>query len=136
MCSPGRSRSRPDERSAVMPAPRPACGPASRPVPFRLPWPPARAARRPVTGDALLLQYVLRKRSARSVTELTVRRARQMLAAWAAEQDAAGSRRGEAVQAAIDAGLSKSEVHRLTGMARTTIDRIAGTLPAMEADPR
>ena len=42
----------------------------------------------------------------------------------------------EVVQAAIDAGLSKSEVHRLTGMARTTIDRIAGTLPAMEADPR
>ena len=42
----------------------------------------------------------------------------------------------EAVRAAIDAGLSKSEVHRLTGMARTTIDRIAGTLPAMEQDPR
>jgi hypothetical protein len=40
------------------------------------------------------------------------------------------------VRAAIDAGLRKSEVHRLTGMARTTIDRIAGTLPAMEADPR
>jgi hypothetical protein len=59
-----------------------------------------------------------------------------MLAGWAAEQDAAGSRRGGVVQAAIDAGLSKSEVHRLTGIARTTIDRIAGTLPAMEADPR
>ena len=42
----------------------------------------------------------------------------------------------EIVQAAVDAGLSKSEVHRLTGMARTTIDRIAGALPAMEADPR
>jgi hypothetical protein len=89
-----------------------------------------------VIGDALLLQYVLRKRSAPSVTELTVRRARQMLAAWAAEQDAAGSRRDEAVQAAIEAGLRKSEVHPLAGMARTTIDRIAGTLPAMEADPR
>ena len=89
-----------------------------------------------MTGDALLLQYVLRKRSGRSVTELTARRARQMLAAWAAEQDAAGSRRGEAVQAAIDAGLSKSEVHRLTGIARTTIDRILGAVPAMEADPR
>ena len=59
-----------------------------------------------------------------------------MLAAWAAEQDAVGSRRDEVVRAAIDAGLSKSEVHRLTGMARTTIDRIAGTLPAMEGDPR
>ena len=82
------------------------------------------------------MRYVLGKRSARSVTELTVRKARQMLAGWAAEQDAAGSRRDEVVQAAIDAGLSKSEVHRLAGMARTTTDRIAGTLPAMEADLR
>jgi len=89
-----------------------------------------------VTGDALLLQYVLRKRSARSVPGLTVRQARELLAGWAAEQDAAGSRRGEAVQAAIDAGLGKSEVHRLTGMARTTIDRIAGTIAAMEQDLR
>ena len=87
-------------------------------------------------GDALLLQYVLRNRSARSVTELTVRRARQMLAGWAAEQDAVRGRRDQVVQAAIDAGLSKSEIHRLAGMARTTIDRIAGTLPAMEQDPR
>jgi hypothetical protein len=59
-----------------------------------------------------------------------------MLTAWAAEHDAAGSRRDEVVQAAIDAGLRKSEVHRLTGIARTTIDRILGTLPAMEQDPR
>ena len=42
----------------------------------------------------------------------------------------------EVVWAAIGAGLSKSEVHRLTGMARTTIDRIAGTRPAMEQGPR
>ena len=91
---------------------------------------------RPVTGDALLLQYVLRMRSGRSVTELTARRARQMLAGWATEQDAAGSRRDGAVRAALGAGLSKSEVHRLTGMARTTIDRIAGALPALEQDPR
>jgi hypothetical protein len=59
-----------------------------------------------------------------------------MLAGWPAEQDAVGSRRGEVVRAAIEAGLRKSEVHRLTGMARTTIDRIAGTLPAMEQGPR
>jgi hypothetical protein len=72
----------------------------------------------------------------RSVTELTVRRARQMLAGWAADQDAAGSRRDEVIRAAIGAGLSKSEVHRLAGMARTTIDRIAGTIAAMEQDPR
>ena len=68
--------------------------------------------------------------------ELTVRQARAMLTGWAAEQDAVGSRRDQVVQAAIDAGLSKSEVHRLTGMARTTIDRILGTLPALEQDPR
>jgi hypothetical protein len=70
------------------------------------------------------------------VTELTVRQARQMLTAWAAEQDAAGSRRDGVVRAAIDAGLGRSEVHRLAGMAQTTIDRIAGTLPAVEQDPR
>ena len=128
---PGRCRFWSGRRGA-----RPACGPALRPVPLRLPWPQARAACRPVTGDAPLLQYVLQKRSARSVTELTVRRARQMLAAWAADHNAVDSRRGEAVRAAIEAGLGKSEVHRLTGMARTTIDRIAGTLPAMEEDPR
>ena len=128
---PGRCRFWSGRRGA-----RPACGPALRPVRFRLPRPPARAARRPVIGDALLLQYVLRKRSARSVTELTVRRARQLLAGWAAGQDAAGSRRDGVVRAAVDAGLSKSEVHRLTGIARTTIDRILGAVPAMEADPR
>ena len=59
-----------------------------------------------------------------------------MLAAWAVEQDAVGSRRDGVVRAAIDAGLSKSEVHRLTGMARTTIDRIIGTIAAMEQGPR
>ena len=42
----------------------------------------------------------------------------------------------EVVRAAVDAGLSKSEVHRLTGIARTTIDRIAGPVPALEGDPR
>ena len=82
------------------------------------------------------MQYVLHKCSPRSVTELTVRQARQMLTAWAAEQDAVGRRRDEVVRAALGAGLSKSEVHRLTGMARTTIDRIASTLRPMEADPR
>jgi hypothetical protein len=51
---------------------------------------------------------------------------------WPAE----GSVGPEVVRAAIEAGLSKGEVHRLAGMARTTIDRIAGTLPAMEQDPR
>jgi hypothetical protein len=74
-------------------------------------------------------QDVVRRRS-------MVRQFTEMLAAWAAEQDAAGSRRDEAVRAAVDAGLGKSEVHRLAGMARTTIDRIAGAVPAMDQDPR
>ena len=89
-----------------MPAPRPASDPPPRPVPSRLPWPPARAACRPATGDALLLQYVLQDCSVRSVTELTVRQAREMLTAWAAEQDAVDSRRDEVVRAALGAGLS------------------------------
>ena len=59
-----------------------------------------------------------------------------MLAGWATGQDAAGSRRDGVVRAAVGAGLGKSEVHRLTGMARTTIGRIAGALPALEQDPR
>ena len=42
----------------------------------------------------------------------------------------------EVVRAAVDAGLSKSEVHRLAGIARTTIDRIAGPVPAVDEDPR
>ena len=41
----------------------------------------------------------------------------------------------EVVWAATDAGLSKSEAHRLTGMARITIDRIAGALPGHGTGP-
>jgi catechol 2,3-dioxygenase-like lactoylglutathione lyase family enzyme len=42
----------------------------------------------------------------------------------------------EVVRAAIGAGPSKSEVHRLAGMARTTIGRIVGALLAVEGVPR
>jgi hypothetical protein len=111
----------------MIPAPRLASDPPLRPVPFRLPWSQTLPSCRPVIGDALLLQYTLRKCSLRSMLELTIRQAREMLAAWAAEHDAVDSRRDEAVRAAVDAGLSKSEVHRLTGIARTTIDRILDT---------
>ena len=103
-----------------------------QPVPFHLPWSHTRTTCRPVIGDALLLQYALQKRSVRCMTELTVRQAREMLTAWAAEQDAVAGRRDEVVQAAVDAGLSKTEVHRLTGIARTTIDRIVSAAPAAE----
>lgn len=56
--------------------------------------------------------------------ELTVRQARELLAQWSADQAAITTRRDEVIRAAVDAGLSKSEVHRRTGIARTTIDRI------------
>jgi len=128
-------RGRPGGRGAVMPAARPACGPALRPAPFGLPWPRARAAPRGGRGSSPVAVRAAR-RSVRGVTGLTVRQARQMPAAWAAEQDAAGSRRDQVVRAGIEAGLSKSEVHRLTGMARTAIGRIAGAVPAAGQDPR
>jgi hypothetical protein len=62
----------------------------------------------------------------RYMPELTVRQARDLLAAWAVEQGAVAGRRDEVVRTAVAAGLTKSEVHRLTGIARTTIDRIVG----------
>ena len=44
------------------------------------------------------------------MTELTVRQPRQMLTAWAAEQDAVGSRRGEVVRAALAGGFRRVKV--------------------------
>lgn len=116
----------------AVPQPRPAPE-QLQPVPFRLPWSRTRTTTcRPVIGDALLLQYALQSCSVRCMTELTVGQAREMLTAWAAEQDAVSGRRDDVVQAAIAAGLSKSEVHRLTGIARTTIDRIVSAAPAAD----
>ena len=111
--------------TAQGPVPAPRLAP-ERPVPFQLPWLHDRIACRPIIGDALLLQYTMQKCSIRSMTALTVRQAREMLTAWAAEQNAVAGRRDEVVRSAVDAGLSKSEVHRLTGIARTTIDRVLG----------
>ena len=115
----------------AVPQPRPAPE-QPQPVPFRLPWSRTRTSCRPVIGDALLLQYALQNCSIRCMTELTVRQAREMLAAWAAEQDLVAGRRDDVVRAAVTAGLSKSEVHRLTGIARTTIDRIVSAAQAAE----
>ena len=116
----------------AVPQPRPAPE-QPQPVPFRLPWSRTRTTTcRPVISDALLLQYALQSCSVRCMTELTVGQAREMLTAWAAEQDAVSGRRDDVVQAAIAAGLSKSEVHRLTGIARTTIDRIVSAAPAAD----
>jgi hypothetical protein len=119
--------------SIAIPAPRPAPE-QPPPVPFQLPWSHAPITCRPVIGDALLLHYSLQKRSLRCMTELTVWRAREMLIAWAAEHRAMAGKREEVVRAALAAGVSKAEVHRLTGIARTTIDRIAGPAPGTKGE--
>jgi hypothetical protein len=59
--------------------------------------------------------------------ELTVRQAREMLASWAADRREVAGRRDEVVRTAAEAGLTKSQIHRLTGIARSTLDRILGT---------
>ncbi len=59
-----------------------------------------------------------------------MRQAREILTAWAAERRSVAGKRDEVVRAAVEAGLSKAEVHRLTGIARTTIDRIVGQASA------
>jgi hypothetical protein len=112
----------------AVPAPRPASEPL-RPAPLvrRVPLlTRARILRLPARNGAYGLRYSLHICSMRCMAELTVRQAREMLTAWAAEQDAVTGRRDEVVRAAVAAGLSKSEIHRLTGIARTTIDRIVG----------
>jgi len=54
------------------------------------------------------------------MVELTVRQAKQLLIEWAAVV----ASRDDRVRTAFDSGFSKSEISRLTGVARTTIDRI------------
>ena len=109
----------------MIPAPRRALEQAAlvRTAPFQLPWTRIRLRGRPVIGDELLLQYALRSCSVIDV-ELTLRQARELLVSWKAEQEAVTGRRDEVILAAVAAGLSKSEICRITGVARTTIDRI------------
>lgn len=52
--------------------------------------------------------------------ELTLRQAEDLLRNWRS----AAARRDEVVWAAIDAGVSKSRISELSGLARSTIDRI------------
>ena len=109
-----------------VPSPRPA-SPLRRRVPLRHSR-RVGSAYGPTTGETQQLQYTLQKRSIRCVQELTVRQAREMLATWAAERSSVADRRDEVVRVAVQAGLSKTEVYRLTGIARTTIDRIIGSV--------
>ena len=53
--------------------------------------------------------------------ELTVRQAREMLASWAADHRAVDGRGDEVVRAAAEAGLIKSGIGRLAGIARRTL---------------
>lgn len=59
--------------------------------------------------------------------ELTLRQARELLAQWAADRSAVDARRDQVVRTAVASGVSKNEVHKITGIARTTVDRIIGT---------
>jgi hypothetical protein len=52
--------------------------------------------------------------------ELTVRQARELLIEYAAMLASRDAR----VRAAVAAGVSKAEIHRITGIARTTINDI------------
>jgi len=112
----------------VVPAPRQASS-LRRRVPLRR-FSRASSAGLPTPVEVQPLQYALQKRSIRYMPELTVRQARETLTAWAAERRSVAGRRDEVVRAAVEAGLNKAEVHRLTGIARTTIDRIVGPAPA------
>ena len=50
--------------------------------------------------------------------------ARTALRSWRRRRDAVDTERDPLVIAALDAGLIKEEVHVITGLGRTTIDRI------------
>jgi hypothetical protein len=90
------------------------------------PFPAAQLICSQGAGGPILLYYSLHYCSVRCMKDLTVRQARELLIAWAADRDAVASRRDDVVRAVVAAGLSKSEVHRLTGIARSTLDRIVG----------
>jgi hypothetical protein len=56
--------------------------------------------------------------------------ARQALRSWRRRSDSVAGDRDLVVRTAIDAGLLKEEVHVLTGLGRTTIDRIVKKEPS------
>lgn len=55
-----------------------------------------------------------------AVEELTLRQARELLTEWAT----VNASRDDRIRTAHHSGLGKSEISRLTGVARTTVDRI------------
>jgi DNA invertase Pin-like site-specific DNA recombinase len=63
---------------------------------------------------------MLQRRSVLTVEELTVRQARELLTEWAA----INASRDDRIRTAYHSGVSKSDIARLSGIARTTVDRI------------
>ena len=47
------------------------------------------------------------------------------LARWAQQRDEADAARDSLIRAALAAGITKHRIHVITGIARTTIDRIS-----------
>ena len=66
----------------------------------------------------------------------SVRQASELLTGWAAEPRAMAGRRDDVVLAAVGTDPGKAGVHRLTGIARTTIGRIVGAAPAAAGGSR
>lgn len=56
--------------------------------------------------------------------------ARTALRSWRRRRDAVTTERDPLVAVALEAGLSKEEVHVITSLGRTTIDRIAARAAA------
>jgi len=76
------------------------------------------------------LLCTLQTRSVAAVEELTLRQARELLSEWASVT----ASRDDRVRTAYVSGVSKSEISRLTGIARTTISRILGEADDIGAD--
>lgn len=56
--------------------------------------------------------------------DMTYAQARDLLTEWGEQQRRLDGARDLYVRASASAGLSRAEIRRLTGLARTTIDRI------------
>lgn len=67
--------------------------------------------------------------------EITPRQARAELDAWAELSKSVDPLRDHTVARALAAGLTKQEIHRRTGIARTTLDRIIERVWGRVPDP-
>ena len=93
----------------MIPAPRSACDPPLH----------ALAATAPLSSQGLGI--------GRYMPGLIVRQAGEMLESWAADRRVVDGRGDEVVRADAEAGLIKSGIRRLAGVAGRTFDRVLGT---------